>query len=354
MDVSALQFRAMTDTDDDYRLFQECFAANGSPKTLDQIRWQFREPPPQKLYVELAVIPGDTPRLAGIYASFPIEMKLAGEKVLGIQSIDTLTDAEFRGKGLFTKMAKALYQRCVVDGVSLVYGFPNGNSVHGFTKLDWKSLDPVPYRFKPLRASYFARRVRIISGLASVLEGIPLTMASKPLTSSAQRFEKISSFDARFDVLWQTFAGGTHVAVQRTADYLAWRVRRPGESYETVALLEGEDLRGYVIVGSNDVGRSTVGKIMELVFDPGHPGAGNILVTEAIRRLYAIGCEVVWTSCFSHSPNQVAFRRNGFIPAPSRLAVEAHMGARALQAQPDPLLGAREAWYVSFLDSDTH
>jgi GNAT superfamily N-acetyltransferase len=354
VDISALQFRAMTNTDEDFRLFQECFAANKSPKTLDLIRWQFREPPEGRLYVEFAVIPGDRPSLAAIYASFPVPMQLDGANTVGVQSIDTLTDERFRGKGLFTKMAKALYERCAADGVRLVYGFPNGNSVHGFSKLNWKSLDPVPYRFKPLRASYLARRVSLTSGLAPILGGMPLTMAAAARPKRGQRLESVTSFDRRFDDVWEKFSRGTRVAVRRTAEYLAWRVRRPAEAYETVALLEDDKLRGYVIIGVNDVGPSSVGKIMELVFDPAYPAVENTLVTEAIRQLYTRGCEVAWTSSFSHSPNYGAFRRNGFIPAPQRLTVEAHMGARSLQNQQDELLGDREAWYVSFLDSDTH
>jgi hypothetical protein len=355
MDVDALLVRPMASSEDDLHSFRRCFQTNGSPRTDAGLAWQFYDPPVGRIYVDLAAIPDGSGELAGIYASFPVWMKVGDERVVAIQSIDTLTDVRFRGKGLFIRMAEALYRRCSADDVALVYGFPNGNSAHGFfTKLGWSVLDPVPYRFRPLRASYLARRLRLPSWLVRIAERIPLGRHGASLAPD-ERFETVTHFDSRFDEVWRAFSQHTPVAVDRSAEYLAWRLAKPGESYETVALQRGSALLGYVVIGTTSVGGVTVGKVMELIHDPASAEAGHALLREGLRRLAARGSEVAWASCFEHSPTDRCYRQSHFVMAPSgMLPVEAHMGVRALREDLAAVLKSRANWYVSYLDSDTH
>jgi len=358
MDVDVatlLQFRPMVGSDEDLSLFQRCFNANGQPRSLDGLRWQFLAPPAHRLYVNLAVENVAPVTLAAIYATVPLWMKVGDRRVLGLQSLDTLTDARFRGKGLFVRMARAMYERCAADGVELVYGFPNGNSAHGFfTKLGWTTLDPVPHLLKPLRLRYVTSKLKFNRGGAPRLD-LPLTFAKAPRLHIGEELRNVSTFDAEFDALWRLFAGKIGVAVERDSAYLSWRVRRPGENYETIALLAQRALRGYVILGNNEVAGARIGKVMELIFDPSDERIGAVLLAETVRRLYERGCDAVWALSFEHSPNRAALRRAGFISPPARISrSEIHFGARSLGAASSELLARRSSWYVSLLDSDTH
>ena len=355
-DVAALNFRPMQTTETDLRLFQEAFVANEQPRSLDLLRWQYFEPPAGKLFVDFAVVEGPAPSLAAIYAVFPVTMRVGGQRALGVQSLDTLTAVAFRGKGLFTRMARAVYERCAKEGVDIVYGFPNGNSAHGFfTKLDWKSHDPMPMMLKPLRAGYaISRATRGRLRLPKWLD-MPLG-AGKPRPRSGWELRPVTEVGPEFDNLWNTFAAAIPFAVERDSEYLRWRLKRPDARYQVAGLFAGNRMIGYVVTAMTDKasGSTRAGKIMELISDPAQPGADAFLLRHAVHEMRKEGCSVVWAWNFDHSPNHAAFRRAGFFTLPPRLVpAELHAGARSLTTPPSLAAGERRNWYVSMFDSDT-
>ena len=123
--MTELAVRAMGTSKEDLRLFRDCFNRNGSQRTDARLVWQYVENPTGTVYVDLAVAGN---RVASIYASLPVRMRINGAVRLAIQSLDTLTDVEYRGQGLFVRLARSLFARATDERVALVYGFPNGNS----------------------------------------------------------------------------------------------------------------------------------------------------------------------------------------------------------------------------------
>jgi hypothetical protein len=72
------------------------------------------------------------------YGVFPITLTFDNKDFLVAQSGDTMTSPAHQKKGLFTKLALETYRLAEKEGVQMVFGFPNENSVHGFkTKLNW-------------------------------------------------------------------------------------------------------------------------------------------------------------------------------------------------------------------------
>ena len=155
--TGGIEIRAMQHSDSDLIAFRECFAHNGTDRRLDALRWQYAENPARKLLVDLAICEH---RIAAIYAVQPAEVRVDGIRRFAAQSVDTLVDADFRGRGLFTSMAESVYSRVRHEGGLFVYGFPNANSAPGFfNKLQWSSLDPVPFLVRPLRTAGIASRL---------------------------------------------------------------------------------------------------------------------------------------------------------------------------------------------------
>lgn len=351
-DAAEVIFRRMEPTENDLLLFKRCFDSNGSPRSLELLRWQYLEPPAGRLYVDLAVVQGEQPRLAAVYAAFPVFMRANGVRTCGIQSLDTLTDVAFRGKGLFIRMAAALYNRCQAEGVGLVYGFPNGNSAPGFFKrLNWRSLDPLPGLFKPLRSSYLLQKLRFPAAISRLVD-IPLTWRSQPRLAPNQELRRPVTFGPEFDTLWSSFSRGILWSVERDAAYLRWRLSRPDQVYEVIGLYEDGQLVGWVAIGMARGSESPAGKLMDVVYDPTRPELGTALLAAAVRRLYHAGCPVIWAVNFEFSPNHRPFRNAGFLRVPAWLRQEVHVGARSL-AVPADGIGERRNWYLSLLDSDT-
>ena len=114
-------------------LYKKCFDENESPKDKNIINWQFLKNPVNKQFVSI-LVDAKKDKVAAIYAVFPIKFKILDKSYIATQSLDTITDVEYRGQGLFIKLAKKVYDDAINDNVALVYGFPKGNSIHGFEK----------------------------------------------------------------------------------------------------------------------------------------------------------------------------------------------------------------------------
>ncbi|MFY7944308.1 MAG: GNAT family N-acetyltransferase [Crocinitomicaceae bacterium] len=80
-------------------------------------------------------------QVGAFYGGFPCQLKVDDEKILVLQSGDTITHANHRKKGLFIRLAEETYQYAESEGFDYVFGFPNKNSEHGFfQKLGWENL----------------------------------------------------------------------------------------------------------------------------------------------------------------------------------------------------------------------
>ncbi|OOQ57269.1 GNAT family N-acetyltransferase [Mucilaginibacter pedocola] len=77
---------------------------------------------------------------AAFYAVLPCFVEHEGRLILAAQSADTMTHPGHRNQGLFVALAELTYSLCRKEGIRLVFGFPNQNSLPGFmNKLGWQA-----------------------------------------------------------------------------------------------------------------------------------------------------------------------------------------------------------------------
>jgi hypothetical protein len=342
----------------DLELFQACFARNNPrARTLDSLRWQYLANTTPHLFVDLAV-PQNEDRVAAIYASLPGWMQVRGERRLAQQSLDTLTDVDFRGKGLFITLAQQTFARAASQGSALIYGFPNGNSAHGFfKKLGWVSLDPVPFLLRPLRLSYAADRLKLPKALGALVPRMPLVAPFGRHRRKGVR--ELSAADPRMTQLWNRFSERIGIAVDRDDAYLQWRVYdRPDGDYRTL-VFENEDgsaLRAMCVFTLKEKHGGRIGYLMELLHDRtvGGMRAASHLLGLAVREMSDAGADSVLGWSLPHSPNYPIYVRHAFFPLPKRLRpVELHFGVRAFDRSIASTAEQRSAWYLSYLDADT-
>lgn len=338
----------MRATPEDLALFSSCFEKNSTARNADVLEWQYLRNPTGRLFVDFATDPDG--RVAAIYATLPVRMRVAGSIRLGVQSVDTITDTEFRGRGLFLKLAATTYERATAHGATVVYGFPNGNSAHGFFKrLDWTSLDPVPFLIRPLRAAYVLERLKL-QGLAHLVPNVPLV---RPRIRRREVGEPISRFDERFDEFWSETARNAGVAVERDAAYMNWRLQKPGERYVNRGIFEGDRLVAFVSYTVKSKHGGSIGYVMEALCRSGHHRRLRTLLRHALHDMADAGADVALAWCLSHSTSYSSYLRSGFLPFPERMRpIELHFGARELVADAENCR-QRGSWYLSYLDSDT-
>jgi GNAT superfamily N-acetyltransferase len=353
-----LSVREMRVTHDDLLRFKSCFDRNeDAPRDLGALEWQYLRNPVGRVLVSFAADgAADDAPIAGVYAVFPVSFRVAGRDVLGAQSLDTLTDVDYRGRGVFGTLARAVYARCAREDVALVYGFPNGSSAPGFFgKLGWQPLDPVPFLIRPLRTRYFGARVPRIGNALRALPDLPLPRPGRTRLVPGWRFERLTALDERVDALWDAFSRVVNVGVRRDRAYLAWRLLdKPHARYEVLGLFDGSRLIGLTALTVLDKHGGRIGYVLEAMFDPAVPDAAHLLVREATRRIAERGADAALAWSFPHAPNARAFARAGYVVMPERLRpIELHLGARALDAALAPVLADRRNWYISYCDSDT-
>jgi hypothetical protein len=331
--------------------YWSCFDQNGVVKNRENIRWQFLNDFNYQKYVEI-VIDTKLNKTAAIYAVAAVPFKIGKTKVVGSQSLDTITDFEYRGKGWFTKLANSVYRKLIDDNVSLVYGFPNGKSVYGFVnKLEWDILDPVPFLIKPLRSKYFTNKFLFLRFLPNVNLYFTTSIKERDFTLIEEMV-----FPKEVNYLWHEFSQDILISVDRNKDYLDWRyINKPGENYKIVNCYDSnKNYKGFIVFCIKDKHDGKIGYIMELIYDLKFPKVGTILLKYANTYLQSQNADCILSWCMEHSPNYSVFKKELFFTMPARLRpIELHFGVRSLGAISKGVINNRANWYISYSDSDT-
>ncbi|MBP8823340.1 MAG: GNAT family N-acetyltransferase [Flavobacteriales bacterium] len=109
--------------------------------TESVLRWQYVENP-AGLVVGANAWHGKA--LAGHYAALPMWAIVDGKRERGLLSLNTATHVAHQGKGLFTRLALATYERATREGYGFVVGVANAQSTPGFLKrLDFGLVAPL-------------------------------------------------------------------------------------------------------------------------------------------------------------------------------------------------------------------
>jgi hypothetical protein len=348
----------LTHSETDLIRFKQCFDENGSPKTLEHLRWQYLQsyqkvPPLAVIGLSNTVDPASS--LSGIYATFQSKFYYDGKIVTATQSLNTLTSKEFRGKGLFNQFAGLVYEKSMQQGIAFVYGFPNGNSAHGFfKKLGWTRLDPVPFLIKPLNLSYLVSRLPFVGKLSYLFQNIKFKPKHVSLDKNL-KLQKNVVLDERYDDLWLSFRKGILLGIDRRSEYMRWRLSKPGESYLNIACLdESGRIMAICFFTGKDKHGGKIGYILDTIHRPGSENEADAVLSAALSMLARSGSDAVLAWCFEHSPNYRSYRKSGFFSLPQRLRpIQLHFGARAFDTETQEVTDQRSSWYISYLDSDT-
>jgi hypothetical protein len=87
------------------------------------------------------------------YGVIPCFIKVEDEIVLSAQSGDTMTHPYYRKRGLFIELAKLTYELCNDEGIHILFGFPNQNSLPGFiNNLQWGLTETMDCFIIPVNA----------------------------------------------------------------------------------------------------------------------------------------------------------------------------------------------------------
>ena len=221
----------------------------GKELNIEFWRWRYIENPFGKSVIMLMF---DGEILVGHYAIIRIPVLIDGKETKAAFSMTTMTHPEYRGMGIFPKLAKDVYAECGKSGCELVFGFPNENSYGSFCKkLDWVGFGKVP---------------------AWICKNMEKEEHQNDLTEVKFYFKSVGYFDKKFDKLWDIAKPDCRFVVPRTSEFLNWRfLQKPGKEYHIVALYnKNKHLLGYAVYKIYDAEDEKRGHIIDFLFAPGN------------------------------------------------------------------------------------
>ena len=193
-------------------LFQESFGRPVRPSYLD---WRYYANGQEKLL--FAVERRNATPIAS-YSACPVELICNGRACATAISMTTMTHPDWRGQGLFQKLATELYTHAEAAQISAVWGFPNANSHPTFVgKLGWVDIYEIP---------------------TMVLE-----LNKNPMHDSVAVRE-----DSAFDMAYPESPKDGFIRVHRTRDYLRWRyARSPINKYRNFVISSENRVSSYIV-----------------------------------------------------------------------------------------------------------
>lgn len=120
-------------------LYNKTFTAVVNREIVEQ---RFLENPYDDLLMYVAIEEG---RIVANYSALPLRVVVDGIERKAAIAVNTMTDSDYTGRGLFTTLAKALYEDLEKKGYAFIMCFPNymSNRILN-TRLGWKTVYEVP------------------------------------------------------------------------------------------------------------------------------------------------------------------------------------------------------------------
>lgn len=182
------------DEDRVFELFEKVFHKRMS---IEFWKWRFHS----NFGEPIRYLMWEDDQLVGHYVVHPLPFKILEDEEMILFSMSVMTHPDYRGKGIFQKLADRVYHEAQKRAYKLAIGFPNINShtIH-FEKLGW-------LRFG--RMTEFEKRV----------------LSASPITKAIEEYkiEELSEFNQSIDRLWHHVKSKYLLTCVRDHNFLNWR-----------------------------------------------------------------------------------------------------------------------------------
>jgi predicted N-acetyltransferase YhbS len=210
MDADALLIRpaAPGDRPGVIRLAKRALGWRGDERDLAFFAWKHDNNPfgPSPAWVAL-----EKEELVGFRTFLRWEFMLGAERLRMVRAVDTASDPDHRGKGVFRNLTLTAVAELKTAGYDAVFNTPNTQSRLGYLKMGWKELGRPALGVRP-RGPLAALRMARSREAAEKW--------SEPIEVGQPALEALGS---GLDSLLTALPSPTGWATPRTADYLRWR-----------------------------------------------------------------------------------------------------------------------------------
>jgi hypothetical protein len=296
-------------------LFQTTF---GRSITEDHWRWKLHHQPMSVPNVWLA-ISNDRPIFQ--YAGIPTRFWLSNSDVSMMVSVDTMTDPDFRRRGLLTEVGGRAYTEWRAQGVAFVIGLPNQQWGSRAGALGWLPLFPLQWHARPLCVeAILARRCKIlILRRLTAISALWNFFCKKRLRPDAQvRIEQVMSAGADFDRIWARCRPDSKFSTVRDSSWVNWRFfAMPSQEYQVLLARRAGEPVGYLAYRLLKSDAKVTARLADMVVARNDRGAHDALIGNLIERLLAADVDVVATLMVPGTQSSKWLRAAGFFRGPA-------------------------------------
>jgi len=202
-----------------------------------------------------------------------------GKPVSAVRAVDTATDPEYRGRGLFRLLTLGAVADLTREGDAFVFNTPNDSSRPGYLSMGWSPVRRLPVGVLPSGPGSLARMLR--SRTASLLWS--------EVTDVGMDASEALAHDAICDGLL-AHAPAAGLRTDRTREYLRWRTSFEPLRYRVLLRDPGDPAAGGVIFRVRKRGAGLEAVIAELLVPSARVGIGLLRrVVAETGADYAIG-----------------------------------------------------------------
>lgn len=270
-------------------------------------------------------------RIVGLRALMRWRFELGGTSLRAVRAVDTATDPEHQGRGIFSRLTSHALELLRHD-TDLVFNTPNEKSLPGYTRLGWEPVGRL------------AIQVRVRHPLRMARHGRHLGITDTPRRDRPEvDAPPVATMTSRVDLdrlLAPRPTTSTHLHTERTPEVFRWRyAEAPHLDYRAV----GDASTGLAVFRVRPRGRLWETTVVEVLPQPGRRGAVGRLL-----RLVARAADTDHLTMHAGADRRLLrhARSRGFVRAPGGILL---VHRAVTEPLPDPVRDPR-TWDLSLGD----
>lgn len=355
-----VEYRAMQpgDLDAQRELFRLSFPETAGTPTegLAHYDWKFRRFPTSTGRASYEYVGAEAGTVAAYYAGIPYRYRVSGRPVVAGMICDVMTHPGYRGKGLFTAIGRFATGELAGEGVAFVTGYPIRPEVlPGHLKVGWRVVQPLPVWLRPVGTRSLAPApLRVLAPLMDPLLRLATAWARPAAGYTAEildreRFLADIASSAGYLKLLDRWSEGVPNALEKTADFLAWRTGAPGTRYEFGVLRRDGELVGTALLRATRLKGIECIAVLDLMVDPAHRDGARTLHDAIARHARRSRLDAVACMCSAEWARAYRFGRSGYLRTPATFSL---IVKRLTDAVDDADVYDGSRWHVFWVDSD--
>lgn len=148
-----------------------------------------------------------------------------GDLVEAVRAVDTATDPDHQGRGIFTLLTQRALEELPLEGVKLVFNTPNGKSLPGYLKMGWTELGRLPTAIMPARL----RVMKVLHTARTSAGRWPV-----PTDVGDEAADAFADTDAVAELL-RSQPASPRIVTHRTPELFAWRYGNRSLGYRVLS-----------------------------------------------------------------------------------------------------------------------